>query len=106
MTEGSVVTLNYLSGSSKRLQTMSLSKRAVKEGQRALVIDDFIAGGGTLRAIFEMMKEFSITVVGCGVAIATKIPIKKRVENYKSIITLEEINEELAVIKASSNILE
>lgn len=106
MTEGSVVTLNYLSGSSKRLQTMSLSKRAVKEGQRALVIDDFIAGGGTLRAIFEMMKEFSITVVGCGVAIATKNPSKKRVENYKSIITLEEINEEMSFIKASSNILE
>ena len=46
------------------------------------------------------------TVVGCGVAIATKNPSKKRVENYKSIITLEEINEEMSFIKASSNILE
>jgi len=105
LTEGSVVTLNYLSGSSKRLQTMSLSKRAVKEGQRALVIDDFIAGGGTVRAIFEMMKEFSITVVGCGVAIATKAPAKKRVDNYKSVILLEDVNEELSLIKVSSNLL-
>lgn len=104
LTEGSVVTLNYLSGSSKRLQTMSISKRAVKEGQRALIIDDFIAGGGTVRAIAEMMKEFSITVVGCGVAIATSQPVKKRVDNYKSILTLEEVNEEIPRIKVFSNL--
>jgi len=94
LTEGSGVTLNYLSGSSRRMQTMSLSKRAVKEGQKALVIDDFLAGGGTLRAIFEMMKEFSITVVGCGVAISTRQPVKKKVENYKSVVVLEEVDEE------------
>lgn len=98
MTEGSVVTINYMSGSSRRIQTMSLAKRAVKEGQRTLIIDDFIAGGGTVRAIFEMMKEFSITVTGCGAAISTKIPEKKRIENYKSLMVLEEINEELQKI--------
>lgn len=101
LTEGSVVTLNYLSGSSKRLQTMSLSKRAVREGQKALVIDDFLAGGGTVRAIFDLMKEFSITVVGCGVAIATKYPEKKRIENYKSVLTLENVDEERGIISAS-----
>ena len=86
LTEGSVVTINYLSGSSKRMQTMSLSKRAVREGQKALVIDDFLAGGGTVRAICEMMKEFGIIVVGCGVAIATREPEVKRIEHYKSLM--------------------
>ena len=104
LTEGSVVTLNYLSGSSKRLQTMSLSKRAVKEGQRALIIDDFLAGGGTVRAIVDMMKEFAIMVVGIGVAIATTVPQRKRIDNYKSIIALEEVNEESMKIAVSSNL--
>jgi len=103
ITEGPVVTLNYLSGSSKRLSTLSLSKRAVHEGQRALVIDDFLAGGGTVRAVFEMMKEFSITVVGCGVAISTQQPERKKVESFKSIFILEEANEEEERIRITTN---
>lgn len=99
MTEGSVVTINYLSGSSRRVQTMSLSKRAVIEGKRALVIDDFLAGGGTMRAVCDLMQEFDITVVGVGAAISTKYPVKKRVDAYKSIVELEEIDEEAGRIQ-------
>ena len=40
--EGSAVNINYVSGSSGHIETMSLSRRAVQEGQRALIIDDFI----------------------------------------------------------------
>ena len=104
MTEGSVVTINYISGSSKRIQTMSLAKRAVSEGQKTIIIDDFIAGGGTVRAIFEMMQEFSITVLGCGAAISTRQPERKRIENYKSLMTLEEVNEEAQKLVFTSNI--
>ncbi|MDD5018626.1 MAG: pur operon repressor [Eubacteriales bacterium] len=92
ITEGSVVTINYLAGSSSRMRTMSISKRAVSPGQKALLIDDFIAGGGTVHALCEMMKEFSITVVGSGVAIATALPEKKRVDNYKALLRLEEVD--------------
>lgn len=104
MTEGSVVTINYLSGSSKRMQTMSLSKRAVREGQRALIIDDFLAGGGTVRAICEMMKEFGAIVAGCGVAIATRQPEVKRIEQYKSLMILEQIEEEQQRVRISVNL--
>jgi purine operon repressor len=104
VTEGSVITINYQSGSSRRMQTMSLAKRAVREGQKALIIDDFIAGGGTVRAICEMMKEFSITVVGCGAAISTNIPDKKRIDNYKSIMILSEISEEQQKIAVKANV--
>ena len=100
ITEGSVVTINYLAGSSSRMRTMSISKRAVSAGQKALLIDDFIAGGGTVHALCEMMKEFSITVVGSGVAIATAQPEKKRVDNYKALLMLEEvdmINQRIAI---------
>lgn len=98
ITEGSVVTINYLSGSSRRLQTMSLSKRAVHEGQRALVIDDFIAGGGTVKALSDMMKEFNVTVTGCGAAIAMAKPEKKRVETFASLFILESVDEEKGTI--------
>ncbi len=92
ITEGSVVTINYLTGSSRRMMTMSLSKRAVAPGQKALLIDDFIAGGGTVHALFEMMKEFSITVVGCGAGIVTRIPEKKQIDNFKALLMLESVD--------------
>jgi len=94
ITEGSVVTINYLTGSSKRMRTMSMSKRAVRPGQKALLIDDFIHAGGTVHALCEMMKEFTITVVGIGVAISMREPERKKVENYKSLFTLEELDAE------------
>jgi purine operon repressor len=92
ITEGSAVTINYVTGTSRRMRTMSISRRALSSGQKALLIDDFIAGGGTLHALCGMMKELSITVVGCGVAIATRVPEKKRVDNYKALLMLEDVD--------------
>ena len=94
LTEGSVLSVNYLTGASRRMCTMSISKRALDTGHKALIIDDFIAGGGTVGALWEMMKEFSITVVGCGIAIATQLPEKKKVDSYKALLTLEDVDTE------------
>ena len=44
--EGSAVNISYVSGNGS-IETMSLSRRAVKEGSRALIVDDFLRGGGT-----------------------------------------------------------
>jgi purine operon repressor len=93
-TEGSLVTLNYISTSSKRLQTMSLPRRAVKEGQKALVIDDFVKGGGTVGAICDIMKEFAVTVVGAGTLIGAPSSEQKRVRDIKSLLVLENVDEE------------
>lgn len=92
ITEGSAVVINYYTGPSKRIRTMSVSRRALSAGQKVLLIDDFIGGGGTLHALCGMMKEMSITVVGSGVAIATRQPEKKRIENFKSLLVLEEVD--------------
>ena len=45
--EGPLVTINYLSGSGKSMQTMSLPRRAAAAGQRAIIIDDFMKAGGS-----------------------------------------------------------
>lgn len=93
VTEGSVVTINYVSASSKRIQTMSLAKRAVKEGQRALIIDDFMRGGGTARGMVDLLKEFNVDIVGVGVMIATEQPRQKMIDQYVALIQLEEVDE-------------
>ena len=40
----------------------------------------------------------------CGAAISTRQPERKRIENYKSLMVLEEVNEELQKLVVSSNI--
>ncbi len=93
VTEGSLVSINYVTASSKRIQTMSLSKRAVKEGQRAVVIDDFMKGGGTAKGMTELLREFKIDIVGTGVLIATEEPEHKLVDDFLALMTLSGVDE-------------
>ena len=86
--EGSAVNINYVSGSG-RIETMSLSRRAVKGHQRALIVDDFLRGGGTARGMVELMREFDVSVVGMGFVMATLGSEKKRITGEKSLMTLE-----------------
>ena len=88
--EGSAVKINYIAGGgSERIETMALARRAVKPGQRALIIDDFMKGGGTLQGMVDLMKEFLAEVVGVGVMIATAQPEVKRVAGARALLVLE-----------------
>lgn len=93
-TDGSSVNINYISGSSKKLQTMVLSLKALKKNSRLLFIDDFMKGGGTAKGIIEIAKEFGCEMAGIGVLVETSNPVKKIVENYFSLLTLEKVDEE------------
>lgn len=106
--EGPAVNINYLSGSAGRVETMSLSRRAVKEGQRALIVDDFMRAGGTARGMVDMMREFAVTVVGISVVMATKEPAKKRVDGVKSLLLMEDVDDvqERAIIHPSDWLLQ
>ena len=86
--EGSAVNINYVSGSGS-METMSLSRRAVRENQRALIVDDFLKGGGTARGMVELMREFSVQVTGMAFVMSTLQPAKKRISGEKSLMTLE-----------------
>ncbi len=87
--EGSAVNINYVSGSSGTIQTMSLARRAVREGTRALIVDDFLKGGGTAKGMVDLMHEFSVSVVGMAFVMATASPEKKRITGAKSLMTLD-----------------
>lgn len=94
VTEGSTVSINYVSGSSGRIQTMSLSRRSIKKGTKSIFIDDFMKAGGTAVGITELMKEFENEVAGIGVLIKTKEPEHKLVDDYVSLLTLYDVDEQ------------
>lgn len=93
ISEGATVSINYFPGSSERLQKMSISKRAATPGSKALIIDDFMRGGGSIKGIAEILSEVDIEVVGTGVAIVNIEPIKKKVTNYFPIVHLGKVDE-------------
>lgn len=94
ISEGSTVSINYFSGSYDRVQKMSISKRAVKPGSKALIIDDFMRGGGSVKGIGDILSEFDISVLGTGVVIASSEPDKKKISSYVPIIFMDELVEE------------
>jgi purine operon repressor len=104
VTEGTTVSINYVSGSGKRIQTMSLSRRALKNNSNCVFIDDFMKAGGTALGIINLLKEFDSKLVGIGVLIEdVEIP-KKLVEDHISIVEFSGVNEnELAVVSSSKN---
>ena len=86
--EGSAVNINYVAGSGA-IETMSLSRRAVRENQKALIVDDFLRGGGTARGMADMMREFGVEVAGMAFVMAACLPEKKRVSGEKALMTLK-----------------
>ncbi|TKH45283.1 pur operon repressor [Paenibacillus sp. FSL R10-2782] len=69
VTEGSAVSINYVSGSQKSLHTMSLSRRAMREKSRVLIVDDFMKAGGTIQGMVNLLAEFDAEVAGVGVLV-------------------------------------
>ena len=93
VTEGPSVTLHYISGSTRRIHTMTVGLRALQRGSRVLVVDDFMKAGATARAMVEVAGEMGCSVAGVGVFVATAEPAQKQVERYVSLLTLEEVDE-------------
>lgn len=67
--EGSAVNINFPDGKGA-IETMSLARRAVQTGQRALIVDDFMRRGGTARGMITLMAEFGVTVAGLAFVLA------------------------------------
>ena len=102
--EGSTVSINYFSGPDQRVQKMSIAKRAVKPGSKAIVIDDFMRGGGSIKGIREILSEFEIETVATGIAIISAKPEKKKVDSFVHLVTLEEVDDFEKTISVSPNI--
>ena len=64
VTEGTTVAINYVSGSTKKIETMILSKRSLSNHSKVLLVDDFVRGGGVLTGMESLMNEFDVEVIG------------------------------------------
>ena len=91
VTEGSAVSINYVSGSTKRIQTMSLARRALREESRVLIIDDFMKAGGTVQGMIDLLKEFHAEVAGVGVFVEAGDPETLEQRLVKDYVSLARI---------------
>jgi purine operon repressor len=92
VTEGSTVSINYVSGSTKRIQTMVLSKRSLSQGSKVLIIDDFMKAGGTVNGMISLLDEFQAQLAGIAVLVEAEKAEERLVEDYLSLIRLSDVD--------------
>ncbi|WP_077210343.1 pur operon repressor [Bacillus dakarensis] len=92
VTEGSTVSINYVSGSTKRIQTMLLSKRSIEEGSKVLIVDDFMKAGGTVNGMVSLLEEFNASVAGIAVLVEAEKTEERLVDEYLSLIKLSDVD--------------
>ncbi|MEB8128187.1 pur operon repressor [Staphylococcus casei] len=105
VTEGSTVSINYVSGSSRKIETMVLSKRTLPENSNVLVVDDFMRAGGSINGVMNLMNEFKAHVKGVSVLVESKEVKQRLIEDYTSLVRLsdvDEYNQEFKVEKGNS----
>lgn len=99
ITEGSTVSVNYVSGSSERIEKMELSKRSLKRGSRVLVVDDFMKGGGTVNGMKGLIEEFEAELAGIMVFAESTFSGRRMVDSYESLLCVEAIDPETKTIR-------
>lgn len=87
--EGSAVNINYVTGRGS-IETMALARRAVKPGQKALIVDDFIRAGGTARGMMSLMEEFNVEVIGSAFMLAQENPSERHISGDTSLMLFSE----------------
>lgn len=92
VTEGSTVSINYVSGSSKRIQTMALARRSLQPGSNVLIVDDFMKAGGTINGMVNLLEEFQANLAGIGVLVESEDVEERLVEEYISMMRLSDVN--------------
>lgn len=93
VSEGPTLSMTYVTGGSNKVESMSLPRKALKPDSKVILIDDFMRGGGTLKGMKDLMNEFGAKVIGTGVFISTTKPQQKMVEDYISLIELDDNGE-------------
>ncbi|MDP4161526.1 MAG: pur operon repressor [Bacillota bacterium] len=92
VTEGPTVSINYVSGSTKRIQPMVLSKRSLAEGSKVLIVDDFMKAGGTVMGMKSLLEEFKAIVAGIAVLVEAEKIEERLVDEYISLIQLSDVD--------------
>lgn len=94
VTEGPSFTIHYISGSSRRINSMTVGSRVLQRDSRVLIVDDFMKAGAAASGLVDLVTELGAVVAGVGIFVATAEPRKKRVDDYVSLINLVRVDEE------------
>lgn len=97
--EGPAVSINYVSGSSEHIETMCLSRRAVKANERALIVDDFLKNGYTAKGMMDLMAEFDVEIVGSAFVIAREQKGNRQIHGEKSLLVVHSLNDGTVEVK-------
>ncbi|HEY0221694.1 pur operon repressor [Lactovum miscens] len=92
VTEGATLAVNYMSGSSSKVESMVLSKRALLPGKRVLIVDDFMKGGGTLNGMRSLVYEMDCRVAGVSVFIEGPFHGERPLVDYRSMLRVDNID--------------
>ena len=92
VTEGPTVSINYVSGSTKRILTMLLSKRSLAKGSKVLIIDDFMKAGGTINGMINLLEEFQANWLEFPYLVEAEKAEERLVEDYLSLIKLSDVD--------------
>lgn len=101
VTEGPTISINYVSGSSKRIQTMVLSKRSLPKEANVLIVDDFMKAGGTVNGMVNLLEEFEAKVAGIAVLVEAEHAEERLVDEYVSLMKLSDVNVKEKMIKVN-----
>ncbi len=93
VTEGPALSIHYVSGSERRIQTMSVSTRAMPKNARVLIVDDFMRAGATAKAVMHLLAQFSANVVGTAIFMATSEPATKLIDQYTTLFSVGPVEE-------------
>lgn len=102
ITEGSTVSVNYVSGSSARIEKMELSKRSLPANSRVLIVDDFMKGGGTVNGMKALIDEFNAEMVGITVFAEGKFDGDRMVNEYTSLIRVDKVDTKANTLHATA----
>lgn len=92
VTEGATLNVNYMSGSSSRVENMTLSKRSLTIGQHVLIVDDFMKGAGTINGMKSLVREFDCIVAGVAVFLEGTFKGERLTEDYRSVLKIDNID--------------
>ncbi|MCG0790315.1 purine operon repressor [Lactiplantibacillus plantarum] len=107
ITEGSTVSVNYVSGSSERIKKMELSKRSLTEGANVLIVDDFMKGGGTINGMKTLIEEFDANLIGIIVFAEASFVGNRLIDDYTSLLRVTNVSDSDKAIKVvAGNYLE
>lgn len=102
ITEGSTVSVNYVSGSSDRVQKMELSKRSLKPGSGVLIVDDFMKGGGTVGGMKSLIEEFDAKLLGVSVFAEGDFNGDRLIDDYTSLLRINQVDSKTKTITAEA----